>query len=305
MGDATRVLVGVLLLLAACRASAQDIEPRSFSHAPVGVNFLIGGHAYTRGGVAFDTALPITNPKFDTSSVVVGSARVLDLWGKSGKFDVIVPYSGLSGTAQLAGKPRERTVDGLADPRFRLSVNFYGAPALGLKDFRSYHQGLILGASLQVSVPAGQYDSTKAVNLGSNRWWFKPEIGISKASGLWTLELTEAVTLFTDNHDFFNGHTRALIALRKRHPCLMANRFFDGKPVAGRGLPDIAWHGVRLDEAPWDDPRGRLLRFTLAGLSGGEEDLHVILNMSDATVEAELPEIPGRRWHRALDTARA
>jgi len=100
-------------------------------------------------------------------------------------------------------------------------------------------------------------------------------------------------------------YTRELIALRKRHPCLMANRFFNGKPVAGRGLPDIAWHGVRLDQAPWDDPRGRLLRFTLAGLSGGEEDLHVILNMSDAAVDAKLPEIPGRRWHRALDTARA
>jgi len=100
-------------------------------------------------------------------------------------------------------------------------------------------------------------------------------------------------------------YTRELIALRRRHACLTANRFFDGKPVAGRGLPDIAWHGVRLDEAPWDDPQGRLLRFTLAGLSADEDDLHVILNMSDAAVDAALPEIPGRRWHFALDTARA
>jgi hypothetical protein len=198
-----------VLLCACALAQAQDIEPRSFSNAPVGVNFLIGGYAYTRGGIAFDTALPITDPNLETSSAVVGYARVLDLWGKSAKFDVIVPYSWLSGTAQLAGRPQEREVDGLADPRFRLSVNFIGAPALDLKDFHAYQQDLIVGASLQVSVPAGQYDPSKAVNLGSNRWWFKPELGLSKAIGNWTLELTGAVTIYTENHDFFNGHTRA------------------------------------------------------------------------------------------------
>jgi len=100
-------------------------------------------------------------------------------------------------------------------------------------------------------------------------------------------------------------YTRELIALRRRHTCLTTNRFFDGKPVPGRGLPDIAWHGVRLAEAPWIDPQGRLLRYTLAGLSNDEEDLHVILNMSDDAVEVELPAIQGRRWHVALDTALA
>jgi len=175
----------------------------------VGVNFLIGGYAYTRGGIAFDSALPISDPKLHTSNGVIGYARALDLWGKSGKFDVIVPYTWLSGTAEHLGQTVERKVDGFADPRFRLSVNFIGAPALDLKEFRAYHQDLIVGASLQVSVPAGQYDPSKLVNIGSNRWWFKPELGLSKAIGNWTLELTGAVTLYTDNHDFFGGHTRA------------------------------------------------------------------------------------------------
>jgi hypothetical protein len=97
----------------------------------------------------------------------------------------------------------------LADPAFRLSVNFYGAPALSLKEFSSYEQDLIVGGSLQVSVPAGQYDNTRLINIGSNRWYFKPEIGFSKALGLWTLEAQAAVTLFTTNDDFFNGNRRA------------------------------------------------------------------------------------------------
>ena len=100
-------------------------------------------------------------------------------------------------------------------------------------------------------------------------------------------------------------YTRELIALRRRHACLTTNRFFDGKPVEGRGLPDIAWHGINLGEAPWDARDARLLRYTLAGLSQDEEDLHVILNMSERTANVELPMVSGRRWHLALDTALA
>jgi hypothetical protein len=174
----------------------------------VGVNFLIGGYAYTRGGVSFDT-LPITDPKLTTSSAVVGYARALDLWGSSGKFDVIVPYTWLSGSAIYQGDPVRRDVDGFADPLLRVSVNFFGAPALKLPEFRSYRQDLVVGASLQVSVPAGQYDETKLINLGTNRWFFKPEIGVSKALGPWTLEAKTAVTLFTTNNDFFNGNKRS------------------------------------------------------------------------------------------------
>jgi hypothetical protein len=201
----------VILLLAACapQARAQDIEPRAYSNAPVGVNFLIAGFAETRGGVAFDPALPVTNPDLRTSNALLAYARVLDLWGRSGKFDVIVPYTELSGSADYQGQPVEREANGLADPRFRLSWNFYGAPALGLKEFRAYQQDLILGASLQVSAPAGQYDPTRLVNIGSHRWWFKPELGASKTKGPWTLELAQAATFYTDNRDFFGGHTRS------------------------------------------------------------------------------------------------
>jgi glycogen operon protein len=70
-------------------------------------------------------------------------------------------------------------------------------------------------------------------------------------------------------------------------------------------MPDIAWHGARLDEPPWHDPNGRLLRFTIAGLAPGEEDLHVVLNMSEQAADLPLPPITGRRWHVAVDTARA
>jgi hypothetical protein len=88
-----------------------------------------------------------------------------------------------------------------------LSVNLYGAPALTLKEFAAYEQDLIIGASLRVVAPWSQYDDTRLVNIGTNRWSFKPEIGISKALGPWTLEATAAATFFTDNDEFFGGST--------------------------------------------------------------------------------------------------
>ena len=187
-------------------ARAQDIEPRGYSNAPVGVNFLIVGYAYTRGGVAFDSSMPITNPISRTSNAVVGYARVLDLWGMSAKVDVTVPYTWLSGTADFRGQTVPR-VSGLANSAFRLSVNLYGAPALTLKEFAGWEQDLIIGASLRVVAPWSQYDDSKLVNVGTNRWSIKPEVGISKAIGPWTLEGTAAATFYTDNDDFFGGKT--------------------------------------------------------------------------------------------------
>jgi glycogen operon protein len=100
-------------------------------------------------------------------------------------------------------------------------------------------------------------------------------------------------------------YTRELIALRKRHPCLTRNQFFDGRPVPGRALPDVSWHGARLGQPDWRDPSARLLAATLAGAADGEADLHLIFNMSDETVEVQLPAIAGRTWRLALDTSRA
>jgi hypothetical protein len=204
-----RASIACVLLSVLASARAQDIEPRAYSNAPIGVNFLIAGYAYTRGGLAFDSALPVANPELETSSAVFAYARVLDLWGKSGKFDAIIPCTWLSGSADYKGERLERTVDGVADPKFRLSVNLYGAPALTLEEFKDYEQDLIVGASLRLSVPWGQYDDSRLVNIGTNRWSIKPELGISKALGRWTLELSAAATLFIDNNDFYGGNRRS------------------------------------------------------------------------------------------------
>ena len=189
------------------QAGGGEIEPRSYSNAPVEINFLIGGYSYSEGGLSTAASSPIRDADLKIHTGILAYARTLDVWGKSGKFDVILPYSDLSGSAMVAGEPRERNVSGLHDPRFRFSVNFYGAPALTLKEFAKYQQDLIIGASIQVSAPMGQYDRDKLVNLGNNRWFVKPDIGISKGLGAITIELSTGVAFFSDNDEFFNGNT--------------------------------------------------------------------------------------------------
>jgi Putative MetA-pathway of phenol degradation len=122
---------------------------------------------------------------------------------------MIVPYSSFDAHGLVSGEPREREMSGFGDPRFRLSINLFGAPALSAKEFTNYRQDLIIGASLQVSAPMGQYDDSKLLNLGNNRWSFRPELEISKAWGPWIIEVAPSITFFTDNTDFFNGSTLA------------------------------------------------------------------------------------------------
>jgi isoamylase len=98
------------------------------------------------------------------------------------------------------------------------------------------------------------------------------------------------------------GFTRKMIAFRKRHPSLMRKRFLTGKKKDGASFPDVTWHGTTLNEPLWHDPNGQVLAYTLGSQHEGEEDLHIIFNMSDRSCEMALPSLSGRRWHRGIDT---
>ncbi len=189
-------------------AQAQDLEPRLHANLPTGLNFLVAGYVYSEGGVSTDAASPIQNANLKIDSQVLAYARSLSMFGNSSKLDLILPSACLSGSAEVAGVSRERNVCGLYDPRVRLVTNFYGAPALSTKEFASYVQDTILGASLQLGAPLGQYDADKLVNIGNNRWLIKPEFGASKKMGAFTFESSTAISFFTENDNFFAGQQR-------------------------------------------------------------------------------------------------
>lgn len=216
------------------------------------MNFLIAGYTHMWGGVTFDPTIPIEGAKLRVESAVFAYARSLEVFGQSGKFDVVLPAAWLSGSASVANQPRERDISGFADPRFRFSVNLYGAPALTLDEFAKYEQDVIVGASVQMSVPGGQYDPEKLINLGTNRWSFKTELGISKRWGPVTLELAGEGIFYTDNDEFFPGHRT-----RSQDPVYgVQGHLIYSFPYGIWGSLDGTWYGggsTSLDGGPYRD----------------------------------------------------
>jgi Putative MetA-pathway of phenol degradation len=200
----------VLLLIPVC-SSAQELEPGAYWPLPRRLNIATLVDSYSFGDLAFDPAAPIDEASAKINTTAVAITRAFSLAGRSANAGAVLPV--ISGHLEglYLGEPAEVSRFGLGDPRFRLAVNLYGAPVMTPKEFASYRQGLIVGVSLTVAPPLGQYDPTMLINIGTNRWSFKPEVGISRAygaSGQWLVEAMAGVWIFTDNTDFAGGRTR-------------------------------------------------------------------------------------------------
>lgn len=203
---AWHLLILSLLLFPGLTLS-QELEPRAYSNAPVGMNFVGATYNLSYGNIIVDASLPVED--FQVTSHTAGAiyVRTMNFFGKHGKVQALLPYTWLSGGMKVAGKDTTGTRAGFSDARVRVSLNFIGAPALTRSQFRQYRQKTIVGASLVISFPTGQYFPSKLVNLGTNRWVFKPELGISHRIGNWYLEAFGGILFFTDNTEYFQNTT--------------------------------------------------------------------------------------------------
>ncbi len=193
--------------LAVGAAAAQDLEPRALTNLPVGTNFVVLGYAFSYGNVLLDPAIPVEDLNADLHTLVAAYARAIDVFGLSGKIDAIVPASTGRWRGVLERQDTTRIANGVGDPRVRLSLNLVGAPALRAEEFADYVPGTVIGASVEVWVPVGQYDADRLLNLGSNRWAFLSQVGVSQRLGPWIIEAHANARFFTTNSDFFGGNT--------------------------------------------------------------------------------------------------
>src|SRR5688572_14242598 len=155
----SQVRLLAVLLLAPSLAAAQSLDPRAYANLPVGLNFLLAGYAYSEGELAFDASVPLQDGRTRIHALPIGYVRSLNVFGSSGNFALLLPLVDLTATGSFDGVTEaRREVSGLADPTLRLAVNFYGAPALKPAGFAAWRQDLIVGASLAVTAPFGQYD---------------------------------------------------------------------------------------------------------------------------------------------------
>jgi len=181
---------------------AQDLAPRAYIISPVHSNAVTLTWGFYDGSIELN-ALPISAA--GTYSVSTFSYyHSLSFFGRSANVLASLPYAvgNFQGTA--TGAERQLYRSGLLDSVYRFSVNFKGGPAMPVQNFMKWKQKTLLGASLKVVAPTGQYDPTKLINWGSNRWAFKPELGLSRRWGQCVLDTYGAVWLFSTNPDFFS-----------------------------------------------------------------------------------------------------
>ncbi|NKB87045.1 MAG: transporter [Acidobacteria bacterium] len=211
-----RLLFAALVVLAACGAAhGQELEPRRYVNTPTGANFVAVVYGLSTGNVLLDPSFPVEGLDAELHVVALRYVRSAGLFGKNGRFVVALPASSGDWSGAVDRDLRTRRIDGFGDLRVGATINFIGAPALQQVEFSDFTARTVVGASIQVNVPTGQYDPDRLLNLGSNRWTFIPEIGASHVSGRWTFELTARAWLFTKIRDFFGGNEltqRALLA---------------------------------------------------------------------------------------------
>lgn len=187
--------------------TAQELDPRSYIDLPTGQNFLGALYIYTEGDIYTSPEVPIENLNLVIHGPALAYARTFSLFGNASKFDINQGHACADGNAILQGEYIERRFCGATDTRVRLNYNFYGAKAKTLSEFVKQPKGIVVGASLQVSIPTGEYEKQYIFNTGANRWYIKPEIGISIPHGPWELDLSTSVKVFTDNEDYLYTQT--------------------------------------------------------------------------------------------------
>ncbi len=181
----------VFFLVAICFGSvaqAQDLSPRAYLITPAGSNAAVLAYAHQSGSLVFDGASPVSGATAVINLPILSYYRSFGFLGHSANVTASLPYGFGDFQGTIADVPRELSKSGLLDSSLRVAVNLLGGPAMSPSDFVKWQQGSLLGLSLKVIAPTGQYDPTKVINWGSNRWAFKPEIGYSRRLSHWVID---------------------------------------------------------------------------------------------------------------------
>ena len=207
----TTLLALLPCLFIARLAAAQDMEPRRWTHLPVDLNIIGASYAFTTGEINVDPAIRIEDVEVEMHAGMLAYSRSLELFEQTARIDIQIPIQYGRWEGLVDGEPTTVTREGFGDPRFRFSLDLAGAPALRGEDFVEYRRthpvNTIVGAAVAVRLPLGDYDDTKLINIGDNRFVIEPQLGVLHTIGSWSFELTGSMFIYTDNDEFFNGNT--------------------------------------------------------------------------------------------------
>jgi hypothetical protein len=197
-------LLGTIVIFAYGDICAQDLAPRAYVITPTHSNAVVIVNSFFTGDLSFDGTVPITDASAKADVSIISLYHSLSILNRTASLTAALPY----GVGNFHGTVMDTETNvyrsGLMDSAYRFSINLMGGRAMDAPRFRLWHQKTILGASLKVVAPTGQYDSSKLINWGSNRWGFKPELGLSRRNGHWIVDAYGGTWFYTLNPVFFS-----------------------------------------------------------------------------------------------------
>jgi hypothetical protein len=197
---ATAFIAASLTLL-----KAQDLSPRAYVITPLHSNAIVLSYGYFDGSITFNGTAPITGATGTYNVPTFSYYHSFGMFGRSANLNLAIPYAIGTFQGEVVGVGQQIYRSGLLDSVFRLSVNLKGGPAMDPREFGKWNQKTLLGTSLKIIVPTGQYDPDKLVNWGSNRWAFKPEFGFSRRRSHWLLDAYAGVWFYTPNQHAYSA----------------------------------------------------------------------------------------------------
>ncbi len=237
-----RIPVLLTIALGGATLSSQELAPRAYVITPVRSNAVTLSYSYFDGDLQFEGALPITDATGRLHVPLATFYHALDFFGRSANLAAGIGYGDGHFEGKVGGSDTSAHRTGLTDAVIRFSVNLVGGPAMTLDQMRQWRQKTLVGASLKLVAPTGQNDPTKLVNLGNNRWAFKPEIALSRRWGNWILDAYGAVWFYTKNPEFYPGQN---VQTQEPIEALEAHLSYDVRPRFWASLDANFWYGGR------------------------------------------------------------
>ncbi len=269
----------MLALIPIAGVVAQDLAPRAYLITPLQSNAITLSSSFCQGGVELNGAVPIPDATGTFVASTFSYYHSFSLLGRSANVTLFLPYGAGTFQGSVLGIKQEAYRSGLLDAGVRISVNLSGGPAMSLPEFRKWKQRRLLGASLKVIAPTGQYDPSKLISWGINRWVFKPEIGLSQRWGRWILDSYAGISFFTTNRQQFSvpvpqSQTESPVGSFEGHLS------YDVKPRLWISLDGNYWFGGTASMGGVPQPQTRQMSSRIGGSASFPISRHQSIKVS-------------------------
>jgi len=247
LANATKLLVVLASVICMVHSlSAQDLAPRAYLILPLHSNAVTLSYSFMDGSLNFGDVVPLSDSKAHVNLPVLSVSHSFGLFGRSALFTASLPYGVGHVSALVVDTEQKVYRSGMFDSSYRFSINILGGPAMELRDFAKWHQKTVLGVSVRLVAPTGQYDPTKLINYGSNRWAVKSEAGLSHRKGHWIVDAYGGGWYYSTNPEFFSHNQYNPGTTTQKQDSMFSfegHLSYDVKPRLWASFDANYWHG--------------------------------------------------------------